>query len=599
MTATEGRKAAAQRAINELDKLVGMVVQQVNKPSINYRGDAARFAQVLKTFHLAVRGSGLTLEFPWASLDEAEGAMKAKASGRGSYAIRRAGVTSAVQPLREALEAARDGDDVTVLHLEQDTWDLGAPLGVGGFARVYEATNGAGDRAVAKLIPKQPGAARELLFEDLSEARNVVPILDRGEHGDSWVLVMPRAQRSLADRIRDDGPLSIPDALIVMRDVGEALEDLQDTVVHRDIKPDNILLLDGRWCLADFGIARYAEASTAPDTRKHALSPQYASPEQWAFQHATPAADVYALGGTIFAAITGTPPFPGPSTEDYRDQHTHDDPPALTHVPAALASLIAECLFKAPGARPTPTQILARAATVPAAPANPGLAALQQANLAEVQRAASKEQANARAETEQERRERLLQAGTHTFSHLLAELAEAVAAAAPAAQITRGPQELIIALGAGKLAIDDLSSTESYGWPGTPFDVIAKAFVSITQPANRSGYTGRSHSLWYADAQQQGHYRWYETAFMINPLANRGMRQEDPFCLPPNGTAHEAIAPGITTTQLAWPFTPLMAGALDAWISEWSLWLAQASNAAMQIPTHMPERNPAGSWRVS
>jgi serine/threonine protein kinase len=51
--------------------------------------------------------------------------------------------------------------------------------------------------------------------------------------------------------------------------------------------------------LVDFGIARYAEASTAPDTRKHSLTPLYASPEQWALEHATPAADVYALGAPI------------------------------------------------------------------------------------------------------------------------------------------------------------------------------------------------------------------------------------------------------------------------------------------------------------
>src|SRR5690348_3790559 len=101
----EGRKAAAQRALNELDKLVGMVIQEVNKPTINYRGDAARFGQLQKEFHSAVRAAGLQLAFPWASLDEAEGAMKAKASGRGSYAVRRDGVLTAVSPLRDALEA--------------------------------------------------------------------------------------------------------------------------------------------------------------------------------------------------------------------------------------------------------------------------------------------------------------------------------------------------------------------------------------------------------------------------------------------------------------------------------------------------------------
>ena len=72
-----------------------------------------------------------------------------------------------------------------------------------------------------------------------------------------------------------------------MVDIATALSGLEDVVVHRDLKPENVLFYDGSWCLTDFGIASYAEARTAPDTRKGFLSAQYAAPEQWNFEHAT------------------------------------------------------------------------------------------------------------------------------------------------------------------------------------------------------------------------------------------------------------------------------------------------------------------------
>jgi serine/threonine protein kinase len=159
-------------------------------------------------------------------------------------------------------------------------WTLGERIGQGGFGRVVEAGSELVPHAVAKLVPKGQGAERELLFVDLASARNVVPIIDHGETKDSWVLIMPRASKSLRDHIdAAQGRLPLREALAVLTDIATALSDLQDRVVHRDLKPENVLMLDGRWCLADFGISRYAEATTAPDTRKYALTPQYAAPE--------------------------------------------------------------------------------------------------------------------------------------------------------------------------------------------------------------------------------------------------------------------------------------------------------------------------------
>src|SRR6266581_4091455 len=176
-------------------------------------------------------------------------------------------------------------------------WELGERIDGGGFGQVYEARGPDGAPAVVKLVPKAPGAGRELLFVDLSDARNVVPVIDHGETADHWALVMPQAEKSLRQHLREESqPLSVADSVVVLSDIAEALADLDGRVVHRDLKPENVLLLNGHWCLADFGISRYAEATTAPDTRKFALSPPNAAPERWRSERATYAADVYAVG---------------------------------------------------------------------------------------------------------------------------------------------------------------------------------------------------------------------------------------------------------------------------------------------------------------
>ncbi|MFE2530045.1 hypothetical protein ACFXEL_38120 [Streptomyces sp. NPDC059382] len=78
-----------------------------------------------------------------------------------------------------------------------EEWAVGERLGVGGFGSVFEARSADGRHAAVKLVEKRPGADRELLFTQLDNARNVVPVIDSGEHENHWVLVMPRAEKSL------------------------------------------------------------------------------------------------------------------------------------------------------------------------------------------------------------------------------------------------------------------------------------------------------------------------------------------------------------------------------------------------------------------
>lgn len=208
-------------------------------------------------------------------------------------------------------------------------------------------------------------------------------------------------------------------------------------MVHRDLKPENVLLLDGHWCLADFGISRYAEATTAPDTKKFSMTAQYAAPEQWRWQRASSATDMYAFGVIAYELLTGARPFVGPDPDDYREQHLHEAPRQLLDVPLNLAALVEECLHKEAGSRPSAIDLGRRLAGVLVPPAVSGLAKLQQAHHQQVGLRADQERRHSEAATSSERRARLLAAALQNFVGIFAALREAITETAPSAESGR------------------------------------------------------------------------------------------------------------------------------------------------------------------
>jgi eukaryotic-like serine/threonine-protein kinase len=476
-------------------------------------------------------------------------------------------------------------------------WEVGEQIGSGGFGVVRNVTSGS-DIAVAKFIPKEPGAERELLFDDLQPARNVVPILDSGETKDSWVLIMPKADGSLRDLIEERGPAIGPaDVRTILTDIAMALADLATKVVHRDLKPENVLLLGGHWCVADFGIARYAEASTAAVTHKHAMSPPYAAPERWRSEHATSAADVYAVGIIGYELLAGHLPFLGPSREDFREQHLHSDPAPLEQVDARLAALIEECLIKAPAARPSPANLLIRLEQAASTGSSPGLARLHEANRVHVNEQAAAARAASEAATEAERRVALLGAAMHGLDAVANTLIETIEAGAPSAVRVDDRNGRGLQLGAARIVIFSGSEAPCMAGAGIPFDVLAYSTVALAMPADRYGYEGRSHALWFCDPREAASYGWFETAFMVSPLVGRQMNR-DPFAADPGDDAPgQALGPGMGTFQVAWPFTRLDVGDLDDFVDRWAGWFADAAAGNLHRPSTMPEISPEGSWR--
>ncbi len=492
--------------------------------------------------------------------------------------------------------------------LDNDTWDLSGQIGSGGFGKVYKAVNGRGEIGALKFIPKDSGAARDLLAVDLSNIENIVHIIDQGESEESYIIAMPLADKSLQDYLDENsGIISLDDAIKVAKDVATTLREITGRVVHRDIKPHNILLLNGSWRLTDFGISRYAEATTASDTQKFALSPPYAAPERWEAKRSTAATDIYSLGVVLYEALTGSKPFNGPDLEDYRDQHLHEDPGRVQGVPLVIADLIKESLYKTPESRPTAAAFINRLEAIDENIPGSGLSALQHANQQQVDNQMTEQQAETVRREEQDRRSALFNTAKQELESVGENLKAAITTAAPTAELFDAPQYDVawrIKLGSAALDFNRIEKhdKDDWGdWEHPNLDVIAYSSIDISMPINQFGYEGRGHSLWYCDAQNRGEYGWYEVAFMVSPFIARSMQGSnggvrDPFQLNPSEGSAKALWRGTAEWQLARPFVLLKDGSTDEFIDRWGGYLAAASTGSLNRPSTMPEMKTEGSW---
>jgi serine/threonine protein kinase len=486
------------------------------------------------------------------------------------------------------------------LNLDKRSWTRGEALDAdkGGFGSVFEALSEDGATAVVKFVPKAPGAERELLLGDLLSVESlphVVPVIDSGEAGDYWVIVMPKAEKSLWMYLQEQGgSLDTEETISVLKDIAIALKAIDNKVVHRDLKPQNILLLNGQWCLADFGIARYAEAATAEETWKGSLSAQYASPEQWNYEHATNAVDIYSFGVLAYQLISGRLPFFGPSIPDFRRQHLGETPADLKLGTPRLRLLIQDCLSKLPEMRPSASKLLERLQTANQVAALPGLTKLSNISK-DISDKNARDQAKELADrSEAEHLTGMFNHAVQMFGRFANPLLEVIEAEAPSANIERdstGGNELFkVELSGAKLTV--FRPKPAAPWNG-PFTIIGFAAIRCETPSSRNGWYGRSHSLWFCDAKEESHFAWHETAFMHTMGSGNAY---DPFSLtPPEAAA--ALNPGMATRQVAWPVEEIDPEEPTEFLDRWLGWFAAAAEGSFVRPSRMPERSPNGSWR--
>jgi serine/threonine-protein kinase len=281
--------------------------------------------------------------------------------------------------------------DPLVGRLLDGRYRLDRPIARGGMATVYTATDTRLDRVVAvkvmrPALAEDPDFVARFAREARAAARlsspEVVAVHDQGTDpstGTAYLVMEYVAGRTLRDVIRDSGPISPSRALALLEPVLRALAAAHAAgLVHRDVKPENVLLGDdGRVKVADFGLARAVETSNLTATTGLLIGTvAYLAPEQVEHGTADPRTDVYAAGILLWEMLTGTPPYDGDSPLSVAYRHVHDDVPAPSElvqgIPPAVDALVVRATRRDTEQRPADggaflAELMAVRTTLPAA----------------------------------------------------------------------------------------------------------------------------------------------------------------------------------------------------------------------------------------
>jgi uncharacterized membrane protein YkvA (DUF1232 family) len=272
------------------------------------------------------------------------------------------------------------GDFEVEQHEDGSCWELGH----GAIGVTYLAADKVLRRRVALKVIELPAAARAskaLRDRFLREARaaaalrhpNVAAVFQFGTSPDGshcyYAMELIEGE-TLAVRVRRDGPLSAKDALKIAIQIARALmAATAHNLIHRDLKPSNIMLTsDSEVKVIDFGLAKaITEAGGEMDLTHGEFvgTPTFASPEQFGGGSVDARSDIYALGGTLWFALTGLAPHPGKTLEEIRDRKTRDGLPVAQlmarKVPEPLVKLLRSALAVDPGKRPASARELMEA----------------------------------------------------------------------------------------------------------------------------------------------------------------------------------------------------------------------------------------------
>jgi serine/threonine protein kinase/alpha-beta hydrolase superfamily lysophospholipase len=241
-------------------------------------------------------------------------------------------------------------------------------IGRGGMATVLLAQDLRHRRPVAiKVLSPRVATSltdahflREIEISARLRHPHILPLFDSGEAAGLPFFVMPYVQgETLRQRLDREGALAVQDALRIGREVADALGHAHARgVVHRDIKPGNILLEERHALVADFGIGRamdFADSEKLTRTGVSVGTPTYMSPEQISGEDVDHRSDLYSLACVLFEMLAGRPPFVGRSVVNLVKQHVLERPPLLTAaapaVPAWLSEVVDRSLAKSPDER--------------------------------------------------------------------------------------------------------------------------------------------------------------------------------------------------------------------------------------------------------
>lgn len=255
----------------------------------------------------------------------------------------------------------------------QGRYQLVERIALGGMGEVWRATDLRSGRAVAAKILRPELAGDEVFLARLrAETQNskglrhpnLAVVLDSGERGGSGWLIMELVHgRPLSDILNERGTLPAAEIFPILAQTARALQVVHDAgVVHRDVKPSNILITrEGLAKLTDFGIS--TSTNQLPMTAEGMVmgTAQYLAPEQAMGNPAAPSADLYSLGIIAYEALTGYRPFTGSTQVDIAFSHVNDPvPPLPSKLPQEVREMVMSLLEKKPANRPKTAREVSR-----------------------------------------------------------------------------------------------------------------------------------------------------------------------------------------------------------------------------------------------
>src|SRR5215213_8302892 len=246
-------------------------------------------------------------------------------------------------------------------------WRLGDMLGEGGMGRVYRAVDAAGNQAAIKIVKAE--LARDNIFRRRFEREakvaervnhpHVVPVIETGEiDGIPYLAQVFIAGGSLEERIKREGKLPLDETVRICTAIASGLDAMHsEGLIHRDVKPANILLDDeGTPFICDFGLAKDRDASVLTKAGQALGSMDYMAPEQIRGEDVSAQSDVYALGCVMFECLAGHAPFADRQGMRILWAHLQEDPPdplaERDDVPADVGWALRQALEKEPEQRP-------------------------------------------------------------------------------------------------------------------------------------------------------------------------------------------------------------------------------------------------------
>jgi serine/threonine protein kinase len=476
------------------------------------------------------------------------------------------------------------------IRLNQKKWFLDGdkPLGdPGGFGQVFEGTDSENQQTVAVKrlhVDARMAAHRELdMVKGLVERHfeHVMPVLDFGldAQSDNYYIVMPRADFSLKDTLESKGIFPDLEAIETLRQVAMGLREVGH-IVHRDVKPGNVLFHEGRWKLSDFGIAKFIAEATSSQTVQQYRTPEYAAPEQWSGAGIASSTDIYALGCIGYELITGSPPFSG-SYEELRRKHFQDQPPTLEGHSPRMQSLLFMMLRKRPEARPNLDRIIQLLTNIVEISSDPlprkGEDLLAQANAFIISTAEQAESQYRKEQAIKAKRQELFNSARESLHLVAGHLFQKIKVLTPLAHdnVRADIGHFNIAFGGDTNMFISMFKPETRLPQNALFhtanDVAAGARILVTQGTPRYEYES---NLWFVSTDGGSTYRWYEISYFDESNPSKGSQAINGFLKTYNGTN--------PFSRSAYGPRPIDDEDLDVFCDRWMELLAYAAMGRLQ-----------------